>query len=179
MTDYTVAAVKQAMHLLHLVSCSPGLGVTELAQRSGSTKARTFRLLHTLESDHFVMRRGEPPTYWLAERNLYLGAAAQEQVPLARVAHRHVMALGAHTGENVLLRVRDGLSSVCIDRCSTAVHLLRVRSEIPNRRSLHAGASCKLLLAYAPKDVQQQVDFAGRSLFQRHERAVFIGASNH
>ena len=49
MTDYTIAAVDEALALLLLVGQSPGLGVTELAARSGNTKARTFRLLFTLE----------------------------------------------------------------------------------------------------------------------------------
>ena len=122
MTDYTVAAVDHALALLLLVAHSPGLGVSELAARSGNTKARTFRLLYTLEQRRLVQRRGRTAAYWL--------------------------------DETVQIRVRDGLESVCVDRWQ-CVHHERIASRAGSRRRLHAGASCKLLLAYAPEDVRQ------------------------
>ena len=116
MTDYTVAAVDHALALLLLVAHSPGLGVSELAARSGNTKARTFRLLYTLEQRRLVQRRGRTAAYWLDVQALYLGIAAQEQVDLVRLARPYLLNLAAACNENVQIRVRDGLESVCVDR---------------------------------------------------------------
>ncbi|MBV5291655.1 MAG: IclR family transcriptional regulator [Curvibacter lanceolatus] len=154
MTDYTVAAVDHALALLLLVAHSPGLGVSELAARSGNTKARTFRLLYTLEQRRLVQRRGRTAAYWLDVQALYLGIAAQEQVDLVRLARPYLLNLAAACNENVQIRVRDGLESVCVDRWQ-CVHHERIASRAGSRRRLHAGASCKLLLAYAPEDVRQ------------------------
>jgi DNA-binding IclR family transcriptional regulator len=153
MTDYTIAAVDEAFAVLLLVAQNPGLGVTELSHRSGNTKARTFRLLYTLEQRNFVARRGSGPTYYLDVQSLYIGVAAQEQIDLVRTARQHLLALGRTCNENVQLRVRDGMECVCVDHWQS-LHPAKTKSGAGSRRRLHAGASCKLLLAFAPQDVR-------------------------
>lgn len=154
MTDYTVSAVDEAMALLLLVAQYPGQGVSELALRSGNTKARTFRLLYTLEQRRLVQRRGRMAVYSLDVQALYLGVAAQEQVELVRLARPYLLNLAGACNENVQIRVRDGFESVCVDRWQ-CVHSERIASRAGSRRRLHAGASCKLLLAFAPDDIRQ------------------------
>ncbi|HTD02390.1 IclR family transcriptional regulator [Undibacterium sp.] len=156
MTDYTVAAVDEAIALLLFVAQNPGLGVTELAERSGNTKARTFRLLYTLEQRGMVHKDGESPTYSLGYKSLYVGVAAQEQVSLVRIAASELRDIGAKCNENVQLRVRDGLETVCVARWEST-QAVRVHGNVGNRRPLHAGASGKVLLAFAPEEVRQAV----------------------
>ena len=153
MTDYTIAAVAEAFALLLLVAQNPGLGVTELAARSSNTKARTFRLLYTLEQRNFVVRRDPGPCYFLDVQSLYIGVAAQEQIDLVRIARQHLLALGRTCNENVQLRVRDGMECVCVDHWQS-LHPVKSKSGAGSRRRLHAGASCKLLLAFAPQEVR-------------------------
>ena len=153
MTDYTIAAVDEAMALLLLVGQAPGLGVTELAARSGNTKARTFRLLFTLEQRNFVVRRDPGPCYFLDVQALYIGVAAQEQIELVKKARQPLLALGQNCNENVQLRVRDGMECVCVDHWQS-LHPVKSRSGAGSRRRLHAGASCKLLLAFAPQEIR-------------------------
>lgn len=156
MTDYTVAAVDEALGILLLVAQHPGLGVTELSLKSGNTKARTFRLLFTLEQRGLLHRDGDTPVYHLGYKALYLGVAAQEQIDLVRVARSHLRDIGGVCNENVQIRVRDGLDALCVARWEST-QAVRVHGEIGNRRPLHAGASSKILLAYAPPDIQQTV----------------------
>lgn len=159
--DYTVDAVDKAMGLLFVVAHEPGLGVTELAKRSGNTKARAFRLLGTLENCGLVQRVGDSATYCLGVRALALGAAASEQISLTRLAKTYLPTLSARCNETVLLRVRDGLESITVARWEST-HAVRIHTPLGDRRPLHVGASGKLLLAYAPKDVQDTV--LGREL---------------
>ena len=156
MTDYTIAAVDEALALLQLVAQRPGLGVTDLAQRSGNTKARAYRMLYTLEQRNFVRRVGPDALYYLDVKALYVGTAAQEQVELVRLARPHILALATACGENVQLRVRDGLDSVSVERWKSN-HPVRFTSEAGSRRPLFAGAASKILLAYAPVEIQQAV----------------------
>lgn len=154
--EYTVAAVDEALGLLILVADHPGLGVTELAKRSGNTKARAFRLLCTLEQRGFVQRSGDAATYRLGHKSLLIGLAAREQVSLVHLAEKYMVRLGERFNENVQVRVRDGLHSLCVARWETT-HELRIRSDIGHPRPLYAGASGKVLLAYAPEEIRQAV----------------------
>lgn len=156
MTNYTVEAVEEALGLLMLVAKSPGLGTTELATRSGNTKARTFRLLYTLEKSGLLCRDGDNPTYLLGYNSLYLGVAAESQIPLARLAKTFLRDVGTACNENVQIRVRDGLESVCVARWESS-HPQRMQVDVGNRRPLYVGASSKILLAHAPEDVQNEV----------------------
>lgn len=154
--QYTVAAVLEALSLLTLVASHPGLGVTELARRTGNTKARAFRLLATLEECGFVRQSAQDASYTLGYAAVTLGLAAQEQISLVRVASLHLADLGKSFNENLGVLVRDGLDSVVIVKrdCS---HELRTVSDIGSRRPLYVGASGKVLLAHAPAEIQKAV----------------------
>lgn len=154
--DYTVAAVDEAIKLLLLVAGQPGLGLTELARRSGVTKARAFRLLTTLEQRDLVKRRGDPATYFLSLQALHLGAAAHAQNDLLQVVREPIERLGRRFNETVAVRVREGLETVSIARWEST-QSLRVHGEVGQRHKLHAGASSKVLLSHAPPEVLEAV----------------------
>jgi IclR family transcriptional regulator, KDG regulon repressor len=156
MTDYTIDSVEGALGLLLLVAKTPGLGVTELAQRSGNTKARAFRMLFTLEKNGLLFRDGYTPTYSLGYNALYLGVAAEGQISLARLAKNYLREVGIACNENVQIRIRDGIESVCIGRWESTHHI-RVQTELGNRRPLYAGASGKILLAFAPDEIREYI----------------------
>ena len=154
--DYIVAAVDEAINLLMLVAQHPGNGLTELSKRSGNTKARTYRLLCTLEQRGLVGRRGDAAEYFLGFTAVTLGAAANEQVDLPRIVEPSLIALEEQFRETVVLRVRDGFDSLCVARRDSS-RSLRVNSSVGSRYPLHAGASGKLLLAHAPEAFQAEV----------------------
>jgi len=151
---YTVAAVDEAITLLLLVAAQPGLGVTEIAKRTGNTKGRAFRLLTTLEQRGLVSRQGASAAYYLDYQALHLGAAAHGQIDLVRLAEEPLARLGALCNETVAVRVRDGLETVCVARWEST-QPLRVQNAL--RRPLYAGASSKVLLAFAPQEVLDAV----------------------
>ena len=154
--SYTVDAVSKAVELLFLVAQHGDLGVTELAKRSGNTKARAFRLLATLEEKGLVQRKMPLATYSLGYGALVLGTAAQGQLSIANVAGQLLEGVGRECNESVLVRVRDGIETVCIAWWD-APHAIRIHSQLGDRRSLGVGASGKLLLAHAPPDLREQV----------------------
>lgn len=162
--SYTVEAVSAAMDLLFLVAQEPGLGVTELAKRSGTTKARAFRLLGTLEESGLVRRKEPYATYSLGYKALFVGTAAQEQVNITHLAKSHLPEIGQRCSESVLIRIRDGLETICVAWWD-APNAIRVHNQMGDRRPMYVGASGKLLLAYAPADVQEQVLSSERERF--------------
>jgi IclR family KDG regulon transcriptional repressor len=163
--DYTVAAVDEAIKLLFLVAQQPGLGLTELSRRSANTKARTFRLLSTLEQQDLVKRHGDPATYCLSFRALHLGTAARSQIDLVQCVEDSLARLVALFNETVAVRVREGLETVCVARGESTRSLRVVHGELGHRRTLYAGASSKLLLAFAPAEVIDAVMAGHRERF--------------
>lgn len=153
--DYTVDAVDKAIGLLNLVAQFPDLGVTELAKRSGNTKARAFRLLGTLELNGLVQRDANA-AYRLGTNVLYLGAAAQEQLSIVRVSASVFDEMIQECNEGIQIRIREGTDSVCIAR-RDSTHDVRFPTVIGNRRPLYLGASGKLLLAHALPEVREAV----------------------
>ncbi|HWX49283.1 MAG TPA: IclR family transcriptional regulator [Roseomonas sp.] len=153
--SYLVAAADRALHLLSLVGDNPGLGLSELGRLSGNSKARTFRLLQTLEAAGFVRQRLPETDYWLGPAALRLSLQAAAQLDIVRLAQPVLDAIGPHCDETVQLRVRQGLESLCIAKWETG-RIVRYHAEVGRRSPLHAGAS-KLLLAHAPPAVQQAV----------------------
>ncbi|MCM2250762.1 MAG: IclR family transcriptional regulator [Ramlibacter sp.] len=153
---YTVDSVDEALGLLMVVARHPGLGVTELSKKSGITKPRAFRLLSTLEERGFVQRQQGTANYQLGSASLVLGLTALDQVSLVRQGSKYLDSLVQRFNENVQLRVLDGKESLCVARRDSS-HALRIHLPIGSKRPLHAGASGKVLLAFADESFQEKI----------------------
>lgn len=155
--DYTVAAVDRALALLEMVADHPGIGLSELARFTGSTKALAFRMACTLEHRGYLLRDPDTRGYTLGYKPLWLGERVQQQqAPLLRMAGPILDELADRSRENVSLLVRDGLQSVCI-AIRHSPQPIRLYAELGRPGPLHVGGGPKLLLAFAPPDVQAEV----------------------
>ena len=153
--DYSIAAVGRALDLLEALSRIGPAPLAALADSARCTRTAGFRLLRTLEARGFAIQDEARGMWRLGARWGVLGRAAVEQGALAATAMPFLAALGKTSGENVYLRIRDGLESETI-AIYQADPGLRLYSEIGKRQPLHAGSS-RLLLAHAPEAVQTQV----------------------
>ena len=153
--DYSIAAVNRALDLLEALSRIGPAPLAALADEARCTRTAGFRLLRTLEARGFAIQDEARGMWRLGARWGVLGRAAVEQGALAATAMPFLAALGKTSGENVYLRVRDGLESETI-AIYQADPGLRLYSEVGKRQPLHAGSS-RLLLAHAPEAVQTQV----------------------
>jgi DNA-binding IclR family transcriptional regulator len=153
--DYSIAAVGRALDLLEALSRIGPAPLAALASAARCTRTAGFRLLRTLEARGFAIQDEARGMWRLGARWGVLGRAAVEQGALEATAMPFLAALGKTTGENVYLRVRDGMEAETI-AIYQADPGLRVYSEVGRRQPLHAGSS-RLLLAHAPEAVQTQV----------------------
>jgi IclR family KDG regulon transcriptional repressor len=154
--DYTISAVDRALALLEAVAEHPGIGLSELARLCGTTKTLAFRMAATLESRGYLIKDAETRGYTLGHKPLLLSERMQHQMPLLRVANPVLDDLVARTRENVSLLVRDGLHTVCIG-IRQSPQPIRLYAELGRQGPLHVGGGPKLLLAYAPEAVQEEV----------------------
>jgi IclR family transcriptional regulator, KDG regulon repressor len=152
---YKVDAVDRAITLLQTVAAEADLGVSEIARRSGDTKARAFRLLQTLVRKGLVARSADGKGYRLGVTALVLGHAANEQIDLVRIAHPIMEEIGHDVGETLQLRICDGQESLCVAKWEPARDL-RVHTMVGRRRPLYV-ASSKVLLAHQSDAVQEAI----------------------
>jgi len=153
--DYNIAAVDRALDLLEALARVGPAPLATLAEAAGCSRTAGFRLLRTLQARGFAIQDESRGIWRLGARWGVLGRAAAEQGALAAAAMTYLAELGKATGENVYLRVRDGMENetVAIYQTDPA---LRVYTEAGKRGPLHAG-SARMLLAHAPEAVQTQV----------------------
>ena len=153
--DYNIAAVDRTLDLLEALSRLGPASLAALADSAGCTRTAAFRLLRTLQARGFTIQDEARGLWRLGARWNALGRAASEQGALAATAMPFLAALGKATGENVYLKVRDGMESetVAIYQTDPAI---RMYSEVGKRGPLHAGSS-RILLAFAPEAVQTQL----------------------
>lgn len=154
--NYVIAAADRALLVLEVLALERELGVTEVAARMGITKSLAFRLLHTLEARGYVARHPERRTYSLGYRVFYLGNALGHQDSLVQATAALMDELAALSNENVNLLVREGTSSMVV-ATRESPHQVRLFAEAGRRGPLHAGGASTVLLAYAPREVQEAV----------------------
>ncbi len=153
--DYNIAAVDRSLDLLEALARLGPASLAALAEATGCTRTAGFRLLRTLQGRGFAIQDEARGLWRLGARWSVLGRAASEQGALAATAMPFLSALGKATGENVYLRIREGMESetVAIYQTDPAI---RMYSEVGKRGPLHAGSS-RILLAFAPEAVQTQL----------------------
>jgi IclR family KDG regulon transcriptional repressor len=153
--DYNIAAVDRTLDLLEALSRLGPASLAALAESAGCTRTAAFRLLRTLQGRGFTIQDEARGLWRLGARWSALGRAASDQGALAATAMPFLAALGKATGENVYLRVRDGMESETVAIYQTDP-TIRMYSEIGKHGPLHAGSS-RILLAFAPESVQTQL----------------------
>src|SRR5579863_7723080 len=112
--DYSIAAVGRALDLLEALSRIGPAPLAALADSARCTRTAGFRLLRTLEARGFAIQDEARGIWRLGARWGVLGRAAQQQGALAAAAMPFLATLGKATGENVYLRIRDGMESETI-----------------------------------------------------------------
>jgi len=132
------------------------LTLTEVASRTGDPTRTAPRLLSTLASAGWLERRPADGSYQVGMRLWELGALAPRKRGLRDAAIPYLQDLYEAVHQNVQLVVLDGSVALCIERVY-GKHAVANKTDVGGRLPLHATASGKALLAYAPEEVVAHV----------------------
>ncbi len=127
--------------------------VEDLAEQVGIPVSTVYRYVRTMRI--YGLLEGEDGQYVLGPR-LARFSVRRSAPHLVELARPILGRLVAETGETAILTVRVGLAAMCLDRIESP-HPVRLSYELGSAWPLHAGASAKALLAYAPEEVQRRV----------------------
>lgn len=123
----------------------------ELATLLETPLSTIYRYLRTLAEFGFVER--QEGGYRLGPRLHITGGTTITSEELIRLAEPVLGMLAEETGETAIIARRVGTTAVCLYEVQSR-HALRVTCESGTILPLHVGAPSKVLLAYAPSDVQ-------------------------
>jgi DNA-binding IclR family transcriptional regulator len=131
------------------------LRVGDLAARAGLPVSTTSRLVDQMVAQG-LLKRADDRTLSVGVRLWELAHRASPTLGLREAAMPFMEDLHAVTGHHVQLGVRQDLEVLFVERLSaprSVVNITRIAGRLP----LHASSSGLVLLAYAPRDIREQV----------------------
>ena len=149
----TVAGIERALDVLALFgeSTTRNLGVTEIAQELGLSKAVVHRILASFRAKGFVDLDETTRRSSLGPKILFLGLDYLDGLDVLEVLREVMAPLSGATHETVAFSLRSHDTRVFVDQVTPA---REVRMQVPLGRPcpLHVGASSKAFLAFLPQD---------------------------
>ncbi|MFL5778495.1 MAG: IclR family transcriptional regulator [Chloroflexota bacterium] len=148
----------RGLRILLTVADRGEIRADELSALLETPLSTVYRYLRTLAEFGFVDRHGRG--YRLGPRLLIGGGPTVSSEHLIRLADPVLRSLVEETGETAVICRRVGLAAVCLLEIQSA-HPLRVALEPGTASPLYAGALSRVLLAYAPAELVEEVVGAG------------------
>src|SRR3954464_10501901 len=133
----------------------PRLTLSEVAARSGTPLTTAHRLLAELSAWGALARRPDG-RYEIGRKLWDLGLLAPVQLELRQVAAPFLLDVHTATRDTVHLAVREGTRALYVERISGR-ESVPVVSQVGSRLPLHATGVGKVLLAWAPDEVAEEV----------------------
>lgn len=153
----TITTVERATDVLTLFTRKPQptLGVTEIAQELGLSKAAVHRLLTTLATKGYIRVDQESRRYALGPTVLSLGLAYLERIDIRQLAMPVMRQLSAATDETSTLSIRNGWTRVYVEQVNPPREV-RMSVQLGAPFPLHAGGSSKAFLAFLEESEREE-----------------------
>lgn len=132
------------------------LGVSAIARELGLSKAVVHRILRSLASRHMVELAPDGRGYQLGGATVALGARALRDRDLRRAAQLVLRRLREETRETTTISELVGAARVYLDQLEGPQEI-KVAVELGRPHEIHAGATGKVMLAFLPHAVQEQI----------------------
>ena len=103
------------MRVLRVMSEGGGVRLTDIAAAADLDKATALRLLDVMAREGFVTRDAKSKQFTLGPELTVLGAAALRRFDPRPLARPSLMRLAGVFQDSVVLSIRSGVESLCID----------------------------------------------------------------
>lgn len=143
-----INSVQKACRILRSLTEPRVSRLSEVATQAGLNKVTTLRILEVLTREGFVRRDEATKTYSLGTEVGILAAAMRDRDDLRSRARPSLVRMAAVSEDSVLLSVRSGSESVCVDREVGSFPIRANYLDIGSRRPLGVGAGAMALLAW-------------------------------
>jgi len=149
----TITAIERAANVLMLFaeSDTTTLGVTEISNALGLSKAVVHRILNSLRVKGLVEVNEDSRRYSLGPAAVALGLTYLNRVDVRTMARPVIRDLSELTEETATLSIRAGNERIYIDQV-TPFRDVKMSVQLGHPYPLHAGGSSKVILAFLPDE---------------------------
>lgn len=154
------SGIERALDILRLFCHSESLtlGVTEIAQVLGLSKAVVHRTLSAFCAKGFLELDESTHRYRLGPESMFLGLTYLDRLDIRSSAHEVLQGLVAITGATATLSVKVGWTRVYLDQVTPSQDVKMV-VQLGKPFPLHTGASSKAMLAFLdPAEQTEYID---------------------
>jgi len=145
-TDYRVPVLLKTMKIIDLISGQKeGLSFVEILNALNLPKATLFRILHTLETENWIQKKGDK--YSLGFMMIHYGLSGLSGRTIRKVSLPFLEELRLLTTETSHLAVMSGKKSMIVEVCDSQKHI-KLSSPMGSLLDLHCTAHGKVFLAY-------------------------------
>lgn len=153
---YDVAVLQKALDLLEVLAERPDLGLSELSEKTGASKASTYRMLSTLEGRGFVTKDPVTRKYAPGMQLVALSCAVVSRLDLVKSARPAMEQLREAFGETVNVGILTDGEVLYVDILESAQGL-RMAARVGARDAPHRTALGKAILAAMPASQAREV----------------------
>lgn len=149
--------VNKALSILDLfTTASPSWGLRDIARRVGLSHTVVYRILKSFEENGYIFQNPETKKYELGIKFIELGNVISENLKIYDLIHPALQKAALESGESVVLTIADnneGLFAKIVE----SEQNIKFAESVGRRSPLYVGASHKVILAYFPEHLQQQI----------------------
>ncbi|HOJ51369.1 MAG TPA: IclR family transcriptional regulator [Syntrophales bacterium] len=151
-----IQSVDRALEILELFQGgAESVGITEVAKHLGISKAAAYALMTTLQKRNFLKQDQNSRRYKLGFKLLQLGALFVNQSELGRAAQPWAVNLCNRFGEVVHISIFAAEAALIVHRFEPKEPFL-LYPQPGSTMPLYSTAGGKVLLAYAPPEIQEK-----------------------
>jgi DNA-binding IclR family transcriptional regulator len=136
------------------------IGISSLGKRLSLPKSSVHRLATTLVEAGMLEQNVETGKYRLGLLVFELGSLVRRRLDFSTEAKPHLMMLREKTGESVHLAILDHASIIYINYFESR-QAIRMSTDVGLRRPAHCTAEGKVLLAFQPQEVVEEIIRSG------------------
>lgn len=142
-------------------------GVRELARELGVSHTAINRILKTFEKNGYLIQDTETKKYHLGLKFLELSQIVSENFSVIDKIKPIMKEITEQTGESIFLTWReqyDGVTLAIVESSESIKYSVSIGTRTP----LYVGASCKVMMAFLPKEEQQEIIDQGLTQFTKN-----------
>lgn len=155
-TDRHVEAVLAACEIMDSFLYCPNQTLKQIIDKTNLTRNRVMRLAGTLEARGYLHRDPRTGSYGLGTMIMSLGRVYEGQSNLGTLGQPILQELASTTGESASIYVLDNQERVVLAR-EEGKSDVRLAITVGQRMPVDLGAGGKLLLAFGPKEVRDNI----------------------
>lgn len=156
-TTENLSSVAKALRILKAFNVNhPIWRVGELSKELGFSKSTVSRLIQTLVEEEFLTEDNEEPGYRLGNALLYLGGNYINDSELYNEVSPVLNKLVLETGESAHIAVKNKKKVLYLNK-QIGPYYSDIQTLTGSINPVHATSSGKVLLAYSPEDVIEEI----------------------